>query len=295
MDMKTRGTAEMTAAMMISGTIGWFVVQSGLPIPQLVFWRSLFAAVTLTVVCLAMGLLKPGVITWRQAALAAGGGVAVVCNWLLLFESYSRASISVSTAVYNTQPFMLVALSTLFLGEKVTASKLGWMVAAFAGVLLIAQGKPGEAGSDYLLGIALAASAAFLYAVVALVAKQLKGVPPHLIVLIQVVVGTMVFLPFARFDNPMNPQAWTMVVSLGALHTGVMFVLFYGALQRLPTTLAGTLSFIYPVVAIIVDYLAFGHRLVWTQWLGAAVILLAAAGMTLGWSWHRREVSGQGG
>ncbi|HSC83256.1 MAG TPA: hypothetical protein VLC30_06520, partial [Pseudomonas sp.] len=51
--------------------------------------------------------------------------------------------------------------------------------------------------------------------------------------------------------------------------------------------LTGALSFIYPVVAILVDYLAFDHHLQALQLLGIAAILLAAAGMTLGWTLWR--------
>jgi drug/metabolite transporter (DMT)-like permease len=62
-----------------------------------------------------------------------------------------------------------------------------------------------------------------------------------------------------------------------------MYVLLYGAIQKLPTAMTGALSFIYPVVAIVVDRFAFGQRLEWLQIIGAALILLAAAGTTLGW------------
>lgn len=60
-----------------------------------------------------------------------------------------------------------------------------------------------------------------------------------------------------------------------------MYILLYGAVQKLPTYLQGALSFIYPAVAIGVDFVAFGHRLQPAQWLGAAAILLAAAAMNL--------------
>jgi drug/metabolite transporter (DMT)-like permease len=42
-------------------------------------------------------------------------------------------------------------------------------------------------------------------------------------------------------------------------------------------------------VAIIVDRVAFGQRLGWLQIVGAALILLAAAGTTLGWELTPRE------
>jgi len=61
----------------------------------------------------------------------------------------------------------------------------------------------------------------------------------------------------------------------------------YSAVQKLPTHLQGSLSFIYPVVAILVDLVAFGHRLQLTQLLGVVVVLVAAAGMSLGWTWPK--------
>ena len=45
-----RGTAEMMGAMLIAGTIGWFVVMSGQPVSGVVFWRCFFGALTLLVI-----------------------------------------------------------------------------------------------------------------------------------------------------------------------------------------------------------------------------------------------------
>lgn len=286
MNDKARGTVEMTAAMTISGTIGWFVVRSGQPVADVVFWRCVFGALTLLAVCAGLGLLR-GAITWQRAGIAALGGVAIVVNWLLLFAAYPRASISIATAVYNTQPFMLVALGAVFLAERITAAKIAWLVLAFAGMLLITQTGSAADGTDYFGGIALALAAALLYAIASLVAKRLKGVPPHLIALIQVTVGTALLAPLAHWQAlPAQASTWTLLATLGVVHTGLMYILLYGAIQKLPTSLTGALSFIYPIVAIVVDALAFGHRLQSWQFVGASAILLAAAGMTLGWNWR---------
>ncbi len=63
------------------------------------------------------------------------------------------------------------------------------------------------------------------------------------------------------------------------------------AIQKLPTSLAGVLSFVYPIVAILVDAWAFGHVLGPLQVGGACAILLAAAGTNFGWRllWPRRR------
>jgi len=286
MNNRTRGTLEMSAAMMISGTIGWFVMLSGQPVLDVVFWRCAIGAPVLLAVCAALGLLR-GSLGPRLLALAALGGVAIVLNWLLLFAAYSRASIAIATAVYNTQPFILVGLGALFFAERLTATKLAWLGLAFVGMLLIVQAKPsaGYVGSEHLGGIVLALGAAFFYALAALVAKKLDGTPPHLIALIQVCVGSLMLAPFANLAQPPSDGgSWAMLLTLGVVHTGLVYILLYGAIQKLPTHLTGALSFIYPVVAILVDYLALDHRLQPLQLLGIAAILLAAAGMTLGWS-----------
>ncbi|MCU1734901.1 DMT family transporter [Pseudomonas sp. 20P_3.2_Bac4] len=291
-----RGSLEMIGAMLISGTIGWFVLVSGQPVLDVVFWRCVFGAGTLLLICAAMGFLRPGILTRATFALAVLSGVAIVGNWVLLFASYSRASIAIGTAVYNVQPFMLVGLAAVFLGEKITVPKLFWLGVSFAGMLAIvsAHGSQGESGGEYLLGIALALGAAFLYAVAALVIKRLSGTPPHLIALIQVTTGILLLAPFANLGGlPDGRAELGSLVTLGIVHTGLMYVLLYGAIQKLPTALTGALSFIYPIAAILVDWVAFGHRLQPLQWLGVAAILLAAAGMQRGW-WFKSATRGRG-
>ncbi len=292
MSERLRGTAEMSAAMLISGTIGWLVVVSGQPVINVVLWRCVFGAGTLLAVCASMGLLRRDLLTGRVLLIAAAGGVAIVLNWLLLFASYAHASIAIATSVYNTQPFMLVGLGALLFGERITWTKIFWLGLAFAGMLLIVQAKPdvGYAGRDYLSGILLALGAAFFYALAAVAAKKLKGTPPHLIALIQVSVGVAMLLPLADWsDLPSGANDWSLLATIGIVHTGLMYILLYSAIQRLPTNLIGSLSFIYPVAAILVDRLALGHHLHAVQILGAAAILLAAAGMNLGWSLPARK------
>jgi drug/metabolite transporter (DMT)-like permease len=289
MSERARGTIEMTVAMVILGTIGWFVVLSGQPVMTLVFWRCVFGAAALLAVCAGLGVLR-GILDRRVLLYSALGGAAIVINWLLLFGSYSRASIAVATAVYSTQPFILVGLGVLFLAERLTATKLMWLGLAFAGVVLIVQAKPdvGYVGTDYLTGILMAFGAAFFYALTALFTKKLTGTPPHLIALIQVCIGIVMLLPFADLSElPTDAGTWGTLAVLGVVYTGLMFTLQYGAIQKLPTHLTGSIYFVYPLVAIIVDVLAFGHRLQLAEVAGAAAILIAAAGMNLGWSLWR--------
>ena len=295
MNETVRGTIEMSAAMAILGTIGWFVVLSGQPIMDVVFWRCAFGAVTLLIICAGLGLLRNR-LSLRVIAIAVLGGVAIVVNWLLLFSAFSRASISIATAVYNTQPFMLVGFGALFFAERLTLTKLTWLAIAFAGMVLIVEATPdaGDVGTNYFAGIVMALGAAFFWAIAAIATKKLRGTPPHLIALIQVCVGVVMLAPFANLTHlPTDPRSWAMLATLGIVHTGLMYILMYGAIQKLPTHLQGSLSFIYPVVAILVDVVAFGHRLHPSQIVGATAILIAAAGMNLGWSLWKSKAPAQ--
>jgi drug/metabolite transporter (DMT)-like permease len=160
------------------------------------------------------------------------------------------------------------------------------MALAFAGMVLITQSRPDstQSGDNYSLGVALAFAAAFFYALAAFAARWLKGTPPHLVALIHVLTGTLLLFPFADFAIlPLDAGGWSVLAALGVVHTGLMYILLYGAIQRLPVYLTGALSFIYPIAAVIVDRVAFGHVLQPLQIAGAITILGAVAGMNLGW------------
>ncbi|MCH4994772.1 DMT family transporter [Pectobacterium carotovorum] len=285
MTPQTRGTIEMAIAMIISGTVGWFVLMAEQPPMTVVFWRCAFGALTMLIVCGLLGLLRQGVMNRKQVGLAVLGGLALVLNWTLLFGAYSQASIAVATVVYHTQPFMLVGLGALFFREALTFNKVCWLLCAFGGIVLIVSAQTG-ADSDsngYLSGVLMALGAAFFYAIAAAITKKLSGTPPHVLVLIQLLVGVVVLAPFAAIPASPTASQWGMLVAIGVIHTGLMSTLLYSAIQKIPTALVGALSFIYPVIAALVDWAAFGHRLDMMQLAGAVAILLSAAGMTFGW------------
>lgn len=82
-----RGSWEMVAAMLISGSIGWFVLVSGVSVIEVVFWRCVIGALTLVLVCAWLGYLRLDLLSWAKLGLAVLSGVAIVGNWLLLFVS----------------------------------------------------------------------------------------------------------------------------------------------------------------------------------------------------------------
>ncbi|MFC9927070.1 DMT family transporter [Streptomyces sp. NPDC127190] len=284
MTPENKGTAQLTTAMVLSGTLGVFVVQSGASPFDVVFFRVLFGALALGGYVLARGWLRDHGFTPRTLGLAVLGGVFIVLNWVLLFQSYRNTSISVATVVYHTQPFYVVLLGALLFRERLTAAKAGWIALAFAGLVLVSGVTPADftTGGSYLTGIGQALLAALLYGLSTLVTKRISGVRPHLIALVQVLVGIPLLLPFADFGAMSGTGwRWGWLVGLGLIHTGVMYVLMYAAYAKLPTAKIAVLAFVYPAVAMLMDWAVYGHHIGVVQALGVPLIVTASLKVTL--------------
>jgi len=283
---RRQGAIEFSAAMILSGTLGFFVLEASQSPWNVVFFRCFFGSLSLLLYCWLAGLLRKQWFTPRTLALALLGGAAIVVNWVLLFSSYHFASISVATAVYHIQPFFLVLFGALLLGERLSASTFGWLGLAFIGLLFVIKLDVStlDLSSDILIGGGLALGAAVLYAATTLVAKQLKGVPPHLIALVQVSLGTLLLFPFADFNAlPGWSSQWVYLVGIGIVHTCLMYILLYAGVQSLAVGQIAILSFLYPIVAIVVDYALYGQNLTFGQVSGVGLILLGSAGVNLKW------------
>ncbi|MGW2569748.1 DMT family transporter [Streptomyces sp. NPDC001537] len=281
---ESRGVAQLMTAMVLSGTLGVFVVESGASPFNVVFFRVVFGALALGSYVLARGWLRDHGFTPRTLSLAVLGGVFIVFNWVFLFESYENTSISVATVVYHTQPFYVVLLGALLFRERLTAARVGWIALAFAGLILVSGVTPADftSGGTYLTGVGQALLAALLYGLSTLVTKRITGVRPHLIALVQVVVGIPLLLPFADFGAMAGTGwDWGWLVGLGFIHTGVMYVLMYAAYAKLPTSKIAVLAFVYPAVAMVMDWAVYGHHIGLVQALGVPLIVLASLKVTL--------------
>ncbi|MET8976255.1 DMT family transporter [Streptomyces sp. NPDC004539] len=283
-----RGVLQLTAAMLLSGTIGVFVVESGASPFTVVFYRCVFGALFLALYCLARGYFRQHGFTARKLGLTALGGVFIVFNWAFLFESYRRTSISVATVVYHTQPFIVVLLGAALFKERLTARKAGWLGIAFLGLVLVAGAGGGVAGAGGATGAGLAGMgyallAALFYGLSTVVTKRVTGIRPHLVALVQVTLGIPLLLPFTRLSESteLGGAGWGWLIGLGVLHTGVMYVLMYAAYQKLPTSKIAVLAFVYPAAALLCDWAVYGHHITWLQALGVPLIVAATLGVNL--------------
>jgi drug/metabolite transporter (DMT)-like permease len=281
----------LAVAMVIAGTVGAFVTESGLHPVTVVFWRCVFGAIFLAAWCLLRGYLPDRTLSPSRLGLAALAGVCMVLSWTAFFAGFAMTSIATTTIVYHVQPFFVVLIGVFFLKERISLDQILWMLGAFLGVVLASGlvGTHGHAGSNWALGIALTLGAALLYAVATILAKGLGQQRAEITVLCQTLVGIVMLAPFADIGQPIALVQWGWLTGIGVLHTGIAYVLMNSAFPRLTTPVIGVITFIYPVVAIIVDWAIYAHPLGPAQAAGMALIALATLGVRLGWRFPMRR------
>ena len=291
------GTIELIMAMILSGTIGYFVISSEQPLWNVVFFRCVIGAVVLGGYAYFSDLIRRDFFQRNVLLMIILGGIALVANWILLFASFNYIPFSIATVAYNMQPLFLVLTSALIIREKLSGSLLFWLALAFSGLFLIVELDMDEIAALFssdansssepsaLIGLLLALGAAMFYTVATLVTKKVSQVPSTFVALVQVIVGIFMLLPFVDFTSlPTKTSQWIDLLVLGAVMTGFMYIIMYDSFQKLPTSLIALLSFIYPVTALFVDYAAFSTQISAWQGLGVLLILLAVCAVKFNWS-----------
>ena len=297
----TIGSIELILAMILSGTIGYFVISSGQAFWNVVFFRCVIGAVVLGGYAYYAGFIRREYFRLSVLLMVIFGGVTLVGNWIFLFASFNHIPFSIATVAYHMQPLFLVLTGALITKEKLSASLLCWLALAFIGLFLIVEldlneisalffDEASSDGSSALLGLLLALGAALLYTVTTLVTKKVSQVPSTFVALVQVIVGIFMLLPFVDFDRlPTKTSQWIDLVILGAFLTGFMYIIMYDSFQKLPTSLIALLSFIYPITALFVDHFAFSTHISLTQILGVILILLAVSAVKFDWVFSRHK------
>lgn len=279
------GVLEMVIAMVLSGFIGVFVFESGQDPQTIVFFRCLMGATFLGLYCWWRGLLTLEILLQKQMLYVLAGGVALITNWIFLFSSFNYASISISTVVYHFQPFFLLLLNAIIFREKIQFGKAIWLLVAFVGLLLIIEldFEQISFSNDEFFGILLALSAGFLYAVATLVVKKVKQLKSELVAFVQISLGALLLWPLVDFTNlDISTYQWFNLLALAFINTFVMYIIMYRAFAKLNVSIISVLVFVYPVVAILVDYVVYDQNLSLLQIFGVVVVLLAALMVNVG-------------
>ena len=279
------------AAMLIFGTIGLFVRSIELPSTVIVLCRGFIGSAFL----FAAGALLGRKVNWTSVranfARLASSGVLLGLNWVLLFEAYKSATIAAATLIYYLAPIFVMALSVVFLGERLTALKCLCAAAALFGMSLVAGfWSPNAAANSTMVGLLQALGAAGFYAALILNNKFIgRTVPvdPLDSALVQLFMAALVLVPYvtAVVDfSTIRPDALSLGLTLvvAVLHTAVAYWLFFSAIPKLEAARIAVFAYVDPATAILLSILLLKEPFTLASVGGALLILGAAAALEFG-------------
>ena len=276
---------QLGMALAVSGTVGAFALEAGTDAMTTVFWRCAFGALFLAGWCLATGLHRTVTFTRRNLLLSGLAGAFLALCWACLFSGFAMTSIATATIVFQSYPFLLVLAGVAVLGDKLQLDQVLWMIIAFVGVPLASGVTSGAvlSGSSWTLGVALTLAAAAAYVVTTMSVRAISDQPPEVTMMIQAMVGAVVLSFGAKFQQEISLPSWSWLVGMGVIHSGLVMVAIYSTYSLLTTPVIVIMKFIYPAVAILLDWLVYHHPLTLLQLLGLALIVVATLGVNLKW------------
>lgn len=231
-------------------------------------------------------------------------GLLAICSLFLTalpFTAFVVAETRISSAAAGLgnaiTPVATVLFALLLLpSDRLTPRKLVAVLLGLAGVILIAQPWAAEHGPD-LLGFAIAVIGGASYGIGWTLNRRLlahtevpglahptalmiTGFPMALVALVTwgAVEGWSPVAPHGEASA--LPLALLAVLALGAIGTGVAYILQFEVVRAVGPTVSATVTYLIPVVAVTLGVLVLGERLGVWQLVGAAVVI--GAGILVG-------------
>lgn len=264
-------------SMAIFGTISIFVKNIAVSSAELALYRAILAVLLIAVFLLITRQRIPFATIKKEIPLLLISGVAIGINWILLFEAYKYTTVSVTTLSYYFAPVIVTVVCPILFKEKLTGRQILCFVMSTVGIVLI-TGIGNLKGENDIIGIIYALSAAVLYASVVLLNKFIKNVEGIHRTFLQFIAAVVVLTPYVMLTSGitlgnLDCFGWTNLLIVGVIHTGISYCLYFSSLKELPGQKAAILSYIDPLVAILVSVTILGEPMTLMQVLGGILIL----------------------
>lgn len=287
--MNKKSKFVMALAMTIFGTIGIFRRYIPLDSSLIALIRGFIGTVVLLAfVAVSKKKLSKEKIKGNFLKLIFSGAL-IGFNWIFLFEAYNYTTVATATLCYYMAPVIVMLLAPVFLKEKLTGRKGICILLAFVGMVFVSGiFSEGIGGGNSLKGIIFGLIAALMYAVVILINKRMTDIGSFDKTIMQLGTAAVVLFPYVwatgGFNNvSMDMLCVVMLLIVGVVHTGIAYALYFSSMGGLSANSVAILSYIDPVVAILLSTFLLKESMDFYKILGAVLIL----GATL-WS----ELSG---
>ncbi len=267
--------------MTIFGTVG--IVVKSLPLPSgFVAMSRGYIGCAVVLLFMLVSRRLPNLLAIKKNLLPLIlSGAFIGINWILLFESYSYTSVATATLAYYMAPVFVIIASPIIISEKVSGVKWISVAVAFLGMALVSEPwKMGEGESAGFLGILLALGAALFYASVTLTNKKMKDISSLDITFVQLLTASAVITPYTFIAEDISAEmldlpAILLLLTLGLIHTGVSYLLFFDSIKGLSAVTVGIFGYIDPIVALVLSAVILSEKMTVYGIIGAALILCA--------------------
>jgi len=250
---------------------------------------SPFVVVALRVLFGLIGLL--GVMYWQRQFIPRVrptllkylfmGVFNVVVPFLLITWGETHIDSSLAAILNATTPLFVIVIGHFGLhDEKITGPRLAGLLIGFVGVIvLMAQDlRPGMLQGD-LLGQLAVLGAAISYAVALIFSRRyLRGTKPVVqSTMILVVATALMWMITPVVERPVAlpaaPIAWVALLWLGVLGLCVAYLLFFWLNNVWGPTRASLVTYVFPVVGVVLGVIFLNEALNWNMVLGSALVV----------------------
>ena len=200
-----------------------------------------------------------------------------------LIQATALLTIDASAAgwMISFSPIFTVALSILFLHERVTVIKMSGMLLAAFGVFLITTSGPSHSFSfDLHLGYMLMLLSTFNWAVYSILLKRLHIPHPSLIVTFYMcLIGFLLTLPFMIRSKgwealPLLTQTeWVHLLFLGVFVSGIAYWFWAKALEVMEASKVSSFLYLEPVTTLIAAVFLLQEQILFISVLGGVIII----------------------
>ena len=268
--------AQLILSMLIFGTIGLF--RRAIPYPSSVvaLVRSVIGLVFLLLVRAIRREPIDRTAVKRNLPKLLLLGAMLGTNWIFLFEAYNYTSVAAATMCYYMAPVFIILLSVPVFGEKITPRKGICAAVAVFGMVLVSDVL--TTGLHGAKGLVFGLIAAVLYAVIVIINRTLKDISAEDRTIMQFAASSLVMLPYVLLTENLaaleaTPRVLLLLLIVGVVHTGIAYVLYFGSIAHVPAQTAALLSYIDPIVAVLLSLTVLCEPMSPTALFGAVLVI----------------------
>lgn len=248
------------------------------------FWRTSFGALSMLIAVVIFKSKLPTTFeAWKRLTIA---GILMGSVPYVLF-SYAQTQVtSALAAIINsvTPITTLIVILIAFRTERLKAHVIAGILVGLVGVLVVLGAWQGFGDNNPIAIIALLVAITFYGIGTPYVRKYITplNLPTEVSVFGQIGTGALTLLPIYLLSGPLitsvpNVQSVAAIVTLGALGSGVAYLLYYKILDIVGSAIASSVTYITPIIAVILGVILLGEQLHWYEPVGGLIVILGAA------------------